>query len=484
MKKGKLFFGSAAFLVAAAFIFVSFFSANAAAVGEAKSYLIMAHTQKLPKGFAKKIQELNGAVTSAIPELGIVVATSRDSNFPNNVSAFRAVRSVVPNIEARWIDPKPKNDQMAVKEYGNPPVSGDDDALFDLQWGHDAVDAPEAWETGARGQGVRVAVLDDGIDSDHPDLAPNLNVSLCTSFIPGESFEYNDTNPGDPFSHGCHISGTIAAADNADGIIGIAPEAELVMVKVLSSLSGEGPFSGIIEGIVYAANIDADIINMSLGLGLRRSGYVDIYQTPNDKSDDLFVGAWTIAELATAVGRATNYAFRQGATLIASAGNGAGDGDHDADFIHLPSDAPHVLSISATAPYCWACDFTANLDEPAHYTDYGQSVIDFAAPGGDWDLANDSLAICMVAGIIRYCFIFDLVFSSGSDGAWYWEAGTSMAAPHVAGVAALIIGENGGDMHPADVRDILKWSADDLGKPGKDDFYGHGRVNAFNAVNY
>jgi subtilisin family serine protease len=84
--------------------------------------------------------------------------------------------------------------------------------------------------------------------------------------------------------------------------------------------------------------------------------------------------------------------------------------------------------------------------------------------------------------VTRPCWVFDLVFSTGSAGAYYWSAGTSMAAPHVAGVAAIIIGANGGEMKPSAVEKALRASADDLGKPGNDDFYGAGRVNAANAV--
>jgi subtilisin family serine protease len=86
---------------------------------------------------------------------------------------------------------------------------------------------------------------------------------------------------------------------------------------------------------------------------------------------------------------------------------------------------------------------------------------------------------CLIAGLVRPCWVFDLVFSTGNGG-WYWSAGTSMAAPHASGVAALIIGANGGDMKPSQVEAALRSSADDLGKPGNDDFYGAGRVNAFN----
>jgi subtilisin family serine protease len=91
---------------------------------------------------------------------------------------------------------------------------------------------------------------------------------------------------------------------------------------------------------------------------------------------------------------------------------------------------------------------------------------------------------CTVAGLTRPCWVFDLVFSTGSAGAWYWSGGTSMAAPHAAGVAAIYIGEYGGDLHPLLVRATLNQTADDLGAPGPDIWFGWGRVNAANRLGW
>ena len=121
-----------------------------------------------------------------------------------------------------WLPPQ--TNVAFEEDFGNPPNSGDNDTRFDLQWGHDAVDAPEAWTEGFRGAGARVAVLDTGFDLDHPDLAPNINFTLSKNFVAGETLSY--ALP-DPFSHGTHVAGTIAAADNAFGTIGVAPQAEL-----------------------------------------------------------------------------------------------------------------------------------------------------------------------------------------------------------------------------------------------------------------
>lgn len=443
------------------------------AQGSAKSYLIIARGNSLPANLAQAVSTAGGTLTRIIPEVGLAVASSSKANFAAQAAKISGIRSVNANIAMQWIIPGPRKTLDAA--VGNPPFSGDDDFFFDLQWGHDAIDAPEAWDTGHRGAGVRVAVLDDGIDSDHPDLAPNLNVGLSTSFVPGEPFEYIENFPGDPFSHGTHVAGTIAAADNAFGTIGVAPEAEIVMVKVLSSATGSGTFEGVIAGIIYAANIDADIINMSLGATIKKSG---------DCDPDCYT-AKEAAELLVALGRATSYAYQQGTTVIAAAGNEAMDGDHNANVVFVPAASPHVISIAATAPIGWAIDpLNAFLDYPASYTNFGQSSIDFAAPGGDFVYPGEELCTIDsgVGPITVPCWVFDLVFSTGSAGDWYWSAGTSMATPHVSGVAALIIGKNGGSMHPAQVEAALRASADDLGKLGNDDFYGSGRVNAYSAV--
>lgn len=437
-----------------------------------RSYLILSRSAALPGNIAAAVRAAGGEVTRTIGQIGVAVARSSSSGFVARAAAISGVRSVVPNVTVNWIAP---GEVVLAEAFGNPPTSGDDDFFFDLQWGADAVDAPEAWNAGFRGAGVRIAILDSGIDSDHPDLAPKVNIGLSTSFVPGESF---NPPPGFYFHHGTHVAGIAAAADNAFGVIGIAPEAELVAVKVLNN-AGSGAFEGIIAGIVYAADINADVINMSLGAVLARHGFLDDNGTP-DPGDDVFVTANEVAALATAVGRATSYAYQHGTTVIASAGNDAIDGDHTADVFHLPSDAPHVISISATAPIGWAKGGNPSLDNLASYSNFGQSVISFAAPGGDFVYPGNE--DCTVAGLTVPCWVFDLVFSD-IPGGWGWAAGTSMAAPHASGVAAIIIGKKGGRMHPAQVEAALRASADDLGKPGNDDAYGAGRVNAGNAAN-
>lgn len=427
------------------------------------SFMVISKTESLSKDLEKSLGKI-GKMTNTIPEIGIVVVQSNDPNFSVKARKIKGVGAVVPNITVQWIDPDEKRESIEA-DYGNPPASGDDDFFFDLQWGHDAIDAPEAWEAGYRGAGVKVGVLDTGFDLYHPDLAPNIS-DLSTDFT-GQGLQYSLP---DTFSHGTHTAGTIAAADNAFGTIGIAPEAELVLIKVLYD-EGFGSLFDILNGIIYAANVDVDVINMSIGSTLNKSGGVDY--TASD-------AAW----YKNIYGKAITYAYQKGTTIITSAGNESTDYDHSADLIHLPSDAAHAISISATAPVGWAADPSTDLDVFAStYSNYGQSTIDFAAPGGNYAYAfeDGGLDLCTIGFITQPCYLFDYVFSTGNGG-WYWSVGTSMASPHATGVAALIIGKNGGSMKPAQVEAALRASADDLGKPGNDDFYGKGRVNAYNAV--
>lgn len=436
----------------------------AASAVHADRYVVMANASKgLPGKLNREIRAAGGKVVARLPQIGVAIVDSNRRDFDLEARGIKGVRSVVRDVTFRTDQPRAVR---AISAGINPPTSGDDDPYFDLQWDLDAIDAPEAWQLGHRGAGVRVAVLDSGIDPDHPDLAPNLNTILSTSFIDGETY---DSPAG---RHGTHVAGTIAAADNGLGIIGVAPEAELVAVKVLSGFNGNGTYASVIQGIVYAAEIGANVINMSLGVrgGLPRNCTFGDDHTP----------AWECAELFVATGRATTYARRRGTTVVSSGGNDHRDLDHDGPVKHFPAELPHVIAVAATAPNGWAVDPGTFLDWPTDYSNYGQSGIHFAAPGGEnWYSGGGS---CSIAGVSSSCRNFDQVYSTVPNDGWSWLSGTSMAAPHVSGVAALIIGANGGDMHPAQVERALRRGADDLGKRGNDDFYGAGRVNAHGSV--
>jgi subtilisin family serine protease len=191
-----------------------------------------------------------------------------------------------------------------------------------------------------------------------------------------------------------------------------------------------------------------------------------------------------VAELLLAFRRAFHFADSLGATSVVIAGNQARDLDTDRDLVQLFADLPQVVAVSATGPKGWGLDPTTALDLPAFYSNYGRSAIDLAAPGGNLDfglLVPDPFAHLCTVVVTLPCAAFDLVVGPTAGG-WTFAFGTSAAAPHVAGVAALLIGANGGAMRPTEVEATLRASADDLGPPGLDPFYGHGRINAGAAV--
>jgi len=420
-----------------------------------KNYMVISKSETLPDGLVDELAKY-GEIVNSIPEIGVVVVKPTASNFEKKVSRISTVRSVVPDLQLKWLEPG------NVFPMDNPPSIGDDETYFALQWGMDAINAPEAWNAGVTGEGARVFILDSGIDAEHPDLAPNLNTSLCASFVPGEDW---NIQPGSYFNHGTHVAGIVAAADNSFGVIGVAPKAEIVAVKVLSELTGSGAFSWINEGIVYAANQGADVINMSLGTFLNKNGFV------YDEEGNL-VGRYSpveIQELKHAVQRAIDYAYRSGVTIVVSGGNDYMNADGNGSGLLFLADLNNVIAVSATAPEGFYYDPATNLDVIASYSNTGRSLIDVAAPGGDFDLYPDP------------AYVRDMVLSTSSE-SFYFAAGTSMAAPHVAGVAALIIAKNGGEMAPIEVTKQLLKTADKLEGNGASALYGKGRVNAYRAV--
>lgn len=462
-------------------ILVALGTVGFAASAHAGTYIVQAKAHAFDGKLERKIETAGGVITARLPQIGIAIVEA-DQDFAMRAARIPEVRSAAADIELQFELPEAVS--VSEAEFANPPASGDDDTRFDLQWGSQAIDVAGAWNRGHRGAGVIVAVLDSGVACAHPDIASNL-LGSSTSFVAGEGVCRAFVSG---FNHGTHVAGTIASPDNGLGTIGIAPEAKIMAVKVLSEVTGSGSFNGIIQGIVYAAENGADVINMSLGVrgGLPVNGR----------------GANGIAELVNATKRAVQYARSQNALVVVSAGNDARDLDRDSatevcdidgcyrlNLRAFPAQVPGALAVSATGPNNWAsAPYTTNLDAPAYYTNYGQSAISFAGPGGAFDYPGTEN--CTIAGLTRPCWVFDGVFAAGgyfvSGGnvfaSYSWSQGTSMAAPHVSGVAALIIGRHGGEMAPAAVERVLRASADDLGKPGNDDYYGDGRVNAARAV--
>jgi serine protease len=298
------------------------------------------------------------------------------------------------------------------------------DPHFTRQWNLKMIDAEAAWDR-SRGKGVVVAVLDTGIAyEDNGDFAqvPDLKGAR---FVKGYDFVNDDDGAHDDHGHGTHVAGTIAQrTHNGEGVAGVAFEATLMPVKVLDAF-GRGTASDIADAIRWAADHDARVINMSLGGGAR----------------------------SEVMERAVEYARKKGVTVVAAAGN-TGRGT-----VEYPAAYPGAIAVSAVGPG----------GKLAPYSSWGKQLA-IAAPGGDKSMGLE-------AGVLQNTIdprdIRKSVYAS--------YQGTSMAAPHVAGVAALLYAA--GASGPDEVEKALfagTKKAD--GQSGWDERYGHGIVNANGAL--
>ena len=289
------------------------------------------------------------------------------------------------------------------------------DPQYNKQWNFRDINIEQAWDE-TKGAGVTVAVIDTGV-SKVTDLK-------STKFVKGYDFVNNKEDASDDNGHGTHVAGTIAqSTNNGYGVTGIAYEASIMPLKVLSG-SGGGTIADIAEAIKFAADNDANVINMSLGGG----------------------GASSMME------EAIKYAHNQGVVIVAAAGN---EGSNSSSY---PARYPDVISVSATNA---AGDKTG-------YSNFGAGV-DISAPGGEG--MNES------GSIWQYTINPDPNLPEESTFAGF--QGTSMAAPHVAGVAALI--RSTGVDTPDEVRDILLQSARKVDEDHLNHF-GSGRLDANAAV--
>jgi subtilisin family serine protease len=449
--------------------------------GGTSDFVLIGAGEALPANLEAQVRAAGGTITRTFPEIGVAVASATDAGFADRAAKIKGMEAVAPDLIVQWVPDVKVGEAIeaeatGVTEQAFTPAS---ESFWGLQWVPGAILAPDAWKAGYTGKGVRVAVLDGGIWDRHVDIAPNLDRTASKSMVPGVPFN-SDVGT---FWHGTHVAGIIAAAANGIGTIGIAPEATIVGVKVLHS--GSGAFSWVINGILYAATprsaggAGADVINMSLGAVFDGKGQDLKGPDKRDYKKD-------VKELMKAIDRAVWYANRQNVTVIAAAGNEGIDFDAEKDLISTPAGNSHVISIAATGPVGWAYGAT-NFDRPASYTNYGKSLVSFAAPGGDDAYPTNEL--CAVRAnpaqlIVNPCWAFDMVISTvrgsaTSIGSYNWADGTSMAAPAAAGVAALIIQKNGGRMPAAQVEAKLLQSS--IGD-GKTAYYGHGWVNAYRAI--
>jgi len=332
-------------------------------------------------------RQLGGQVKDTILGIGVQVVTVPRGQEKAKAKAYSA------NARVAYAEP-----DFVAQAVGSP-----DDPYFGVQWGLAKIEAPQAWEVTTGSPTINIAIVDTGVDPDHPDLANKLISNINFS---------GSATVDDVYGHGTHVAGIAAAmSNNGVGVAGLGYTSTIMNVKVLDD-NGVGAYSWVASGIIGAADNGADVINLSLGSTFASSTLED----------------------------AVNYAWSKGVVVVAAAGN---NGDTTPFY---PAYYANCIAVAAT---------DAN-DALASFSNYGDWV-DVAAPGLS-------------------------IYSTLNNGDYGYMSGTSMASPHVAGLASLVftmVGDsNGNGLLNDEVRSQIQTTCDDIGVSG----IGSGRINAYWAV--
>lgn len=319
------------------------------------------------------------------------------------------------------------------QEVPPPPAVGDLGQIVD--WGVVRVQADKVWGV-TRGAGVKIGIIDTGIDPNHEDYKLNLKGGINFTITKADGTVHPDQWWNDDEGHGTGVAGAIGARDNGFGVVGIAPEADIYSIKVLPGETTTGTVSTIISGIYWAADNGMDILQMSVAALVKDS-------PSNPYWREQFA-------------KALDYASQRGALLVGAAGNEALVNN----VVVWPAAYDAVIAVGA-------------LDKDnarASFSSYGPEI-DIAAPGVEFLTTSTENPAPRYP---RPTFV---------PGAGYYKIGygTSIAAPVVSGVAALIMAKDP-KLTATQVRDILESTAVDLGAPGKDNEFGYGLVNAYDSV--
>jgi lantibiotic leader peptide-processing serine protease len=441
------------------------------------------------------VKAAGGKIVKENTEVGVATVQSTNGAFIADAAAASALQGAAHNEtigsvpanrdakgEAQKFDPAQADLEAAIKASGKGGKSGHaggkrEEPLADLQWDMKQIGATaDGSQRYEQGKGIRVGIIDTGVDGTHPDIAPNFDAALSRNFTKDIPADANgdeidgpcevpscvDPNNVDDDGHGTHVASTIASPVNKLGIAGVAPKATIVNLRAGQD-SGYFFLQPSVDALTYAGDHGIDVVNMSY--------YVDPWlfnctDNPADSPQDQAEQRTVI----TAMQRALDYAHNKGVTLVSAAGNGATDytktivDASSPDFASEPGEAPYertippsCISMPSEGNHVLAISSTGISKRKAYYSDYGNGYVDLAAPGGDvYDTPDNHRDVTKAvlaayperlalesgllddngdplpdSGIVRNCS------AKGVCAYYQYLQGTSMASPHATGVAAL-----------------------------------------------
>ena len=414
-------------------------------------YLMLFKGNKIPKNFEKDVEAAGGTIIYQ-HDSGFAYVSDLSEDAASTFSARKDVAELAANTSFSLNlqgEPLTVNADFVTNSPEDPAGA----FFYARQWHHPAIEADKAWDAGLFGdEDVTLAILDGGIDYTNLDLAGLVDLSRSISFVPSDDAFVDAFFPGRNYITDLQYHGTrVAATAVSNGLIGagVTSKTTLTGIKVCD-VSGDCNFGAIFSGLFYATETGVDVANMSLGGAFVKAG------------NGQFVGF---------INSLMNTLRRSNITVVVSAGNSAIDLDKNGNAYSVFCDSPNVICVSATGPTASAGinGPWTDVDAPAPYTNFGRSAIDVAAPGGS---AAPVWATCTQTSlVVPVCQTGNFIVGL---------SGTSMAAPHVSGLAALLVSQ--GVSKPSQVKARILQSADDLGQKGTDKFYGKGRINVANAL--
>jgi subtilisin family serine protease len=450
--------------------------APAALASESQTYLIVYRSTAVPAGAATTISAANGTLVASYDAIGVAVATSSDPLFAATIRNDSRVEGAA----ATAAFATRLNDELEVVDTASTTASGSwGDPMSNRQWDMLQIHVPEAHAVSTGSPTVVVGDIDTGLDYTHPDLAANVDFANSVSCVSGVP----DTDPAawnDDNGHGTHTAGTIAAAANGIGIVGVAPNVKIAGIKAGNT---DGYFfpEAVICAFMWAGDHHLDVTNNSY--------YADPWLF-NCRNDPEQRAIWKAEQ------RAIRYAQQQGVVVVAAEGNenidlskqnvDASSPDNGTPItrevtnacVVIPVEIPGVVGVTADGAF----------GQKAYYSSYGVGTADVTAPGGDRRFQDPG------DGSRGY------VLSTYPGNRYALAQGTSMASPHAAGVAALIRSQHPG-MPEGAVAAMLQNTATSMACPpnpfdpggtgawlatcvggATNGFYGHGQVDAFAAV--